>query len=55
MVTDSYLKMTCHVWKLCTEMESAQNHVKCPSSFSTAYPDATFKVITPQNVDEILQ
>ena len=29
-------------------------NAKCPASFSTAYPQATFKVITPQNIDEFL-
>ena len=29
-------------------------NVKCPASFTTAYPEATFKVITPLNVDEFL-
>ena len=29
-------------------------NVKCPISFTSAYPDASFKVITPQNVDEFL-
>lgn len=28
--------------------------VKCPKSFQTAYPDATFKVITPKNIEEFL-
>ena len=28
--------------------------VKCPESFQTAYPDATFKVITPKNIEEFL-
>lgn len=27
---------------------------KCPESFSTAYPDATFQVITPKNIEEFL-
>ena len=27
---------------------------KCPESFRSAYPDATFKVITPNNIDEFL-
>ena len=27
---------------------------KCPSSFATAYPDASFQVITPNHVDEFL-
>ena len=27
---------------------------KCPESFKTAYPDATFKVITPKNIEEFL-
>ena len=29
-------------------------NAKCPSAFATAYPEATFKVITPHNVDEFL-
>lgn len=27
---------------------------KCPESFSTAYPDALFQVITPKNIEEFL-
>lgn len=27
---------------------------KCPTSFSSAYPEALFKVITPHNIDEFL-
>ena len=30
-------------------------HCKCPDSFSTTYPDATFQVITPNNIEEFLQ
>ena len=30
-------------------------HCKCPDSFCTAYPDATFQVITPKNIEEFLQ
>lgn len=30
-------------------------HCKCPDSFSTVYPDATFQVITPKNIEEFLQ
>lgn len=29
-------------------------NVKCPASFSKAYPQASFKVITPQNIEEFL-
>ena len=29
-------------------------NVKCPESFSTAYPEATFQVITPKNIEEFL-
>ena len=29
-------------------------HCKCPDSFRTAYPDATFQVITPKNIEEFL-
>ena len=29
-------------------------HCKCPDSFCTAYPDATFQVITPKNIEEFL-
>ena len=29
-------------------------NVKCPDSFSTAYPEATFQVITPKNIEEFL-
>lgn len=29
-------------------------NVKCPASFATAYPDAQFHVITPQNIDSFL-
>ena len=28
--------------------------VKCPESFKKNYPDATYKVITPENVEEFL-
>jgi predicted AAA+ superfamily ATPase len=31
-----------------------KSHCKCPDSFSTAYPDATFQVITPKNIEEFL-
>ena len=31
-----------------------KSNVRVPESFVKAYPDATFKVITPQNVDEFL-
>lgn len=29
-------------------------NAKCPASFSSAYPNATFKVVTPQNIDDFL-
>ena len=29
-------------------------NVKCPESFSKAYPDASFHVITPENIEEFL-
>jgi len=29
-------------------------NTKCPSSFATAYPDATFHIVTPSNVEEFL-
>ena len=29
-------------------------NVKCPESFSKAYPDAIYKVITPENIEEFL-
>ena len=29
-------------------------HCKCPDSFSTAYPEATYQVITPKNIEEFL-
>lgn len=29
-------------------------HVKCPESFSKAYPDATYHVITPENIEDFL-
>lgn len=29
-------------------------NVKCPEAFSSAYPEASFKVITPQNIEEFL-
>ena len=29
-------------------------HCKCPDSFRTAYPEATFQVITPKNIEEFL-
>jgi hypothetical protein len=31
-----------------------KSKVKCPLSFSNAYPDAAFSVITPQNIDEFI-
>lgn len=31
-----------------------KSSTKCPSSFATAYPDATFQVVTPNNVEEFL-
>lgn len=30
-------------------------NVKCPEAFATAYPSATFKVITPKNIEEFLK
>lgn len=32
----------------------AKSKTKCPDSFSSAYPEASFKVITPDNVEEFL-
>lgn len=29
-------------------------NIKCPTSFASAYPNATFKVITPHNIDDFL-
>lgn len=29
-------------------------NVKCPESFKTAYPEAVYKVITPENIEEFL-
>ncbi|MBQ5913431.1 MAG: DUF4143 domain-containing protein, partial [Bacteroidaceae bacterium] len=29
-------------------------NVKCPTSFTTAYPSSSFKVITPKNIEEFL-
>lgn len=29
-------------------------NVKCPESFSKAYPDATYQVITPENIEDFL-
>ena len=31
-----------------------KSKVKCPLSFSNAYPDATYSVITPQNIEEFI-
>lgn len=31
-----------------------KGNTKCPTSFSSSYPDATFRVVTPQNIDEFL-
>lgn len=31
-----------------------KTHVKCPESFSKAYPDATYQVITPENIEDFL-
>ena len=33
---------------------SRKGNAKCPTSFSSSYPDATFRVVTPQNIDEFL-
>lgn len=33
---------------------TAKANVKCPASFSAAYPEARFQVITPKNVEEFL-
>ena len=32
----------------------SKSGTKCPSSFASAYPDASFKVITPDNIEEFL-
>ncbi len=32
----------------------SKSGTKCPSLFSSAYPDASFKVITPDNIEEFL-
>jgi len=32
-----------------------KSKTRCPSSFTTAYPHATYQVITPQNIDEFIQ
>lgn len=29
-------------------------NAKCPATFAKAYPEAQFKVITPQSIDEFL-
>lgn len=31
-----------------------KTNVKCPESFSKAYPDATYQVITPENIEDFL-
>ena len=31
-----------------------KSNIKCPGSFSKAYPDATYQVITPDNIEEFL-
>lgn len=31
-----------------------KTHVKCPDSFSKAYPNATYHVITPENIEDFL-
>ena len=33
---------------------NSKSHVRCPASFSTAYPNVPFHVITPQNIDEFI-
>ena len=33
---------------------NSKSHVRCPASFSTAYPDVPFHVITPHNIDEFI-
>ncbi len=32
----------------------AKSHIGCPTSFGKAYPEAMFKVITPDNIEEFL-
>ena len=32
-----------------------KSKVKCPEAFASAYPDAAFKVITPQNIEEFIE
>ena len=32
-----------------------KSKVKCPEVFASAYPDAAFKVITPQNIEELIE
>ena len=31
-----------------------KGNAKCPESFQTAYPTASYQVITPENVEEFL-
>lgn len=45
---DGHLSATEFKWNI------RKSSVKCPNSFSSAYPDATFKVITPKNIEEFL-
>ena len=33
---------------------SVKQKNKCPESFSTAYPEASFKIITPKNIEAVL-
>lgn len=33
---------------------SVKSKVKCPEAFARAYPNATFKVVTPENIDDFV-
>ena len=32
----------------------AKSKTKCPASFAAAYPSSTYKVITPDNIEEFI-
>lgn len=43
-----------HLCSLEFKWNERKANVKCPESFNRAYPDATFKVITPKNIEEFI-
>lgn len=43
-----------HLFSFEFKWNERKANVKCPESFRRAYPEATFKVITPKNIEEFL-